>query len=422
MSLRLLCVIAVTLLVAAPAAVLAQEASTSAAHPIHEAIESIASRSPGGIDVTAWVGGGSGAPSYERGAKVVMPTASAIKAFYLVEFFAANPGRLDQPLDDASRILVDEHPAISHFTPQVRDEIRRELTTSSVRRVGLIMQGHTDVSNAVYNAAANLVTAHLGGPEKLTERIHARDPRFQPVVVRRYMLRDRSMPGDNEATAESIAALYQSLASRKLNGISEDVMTAVHDVLKRPGGDSEPLFYKDGALGSNPLTSVRAGWKQTSRGPLVFVFMCRQPVTDPAGSSDDYKRLQALSASFRERTLGTAGREAKDPPLTHTQDSFEVIRANVKSRKAVLLDVRDRDEWDEGHLADAKLLPLRQLRKATPEDLLNTVSKDTVVYTYCVVGKRALDAGRILEVHGYDVRPLSAGYDELRRNGFEQAP
>src|SRR5690606_256645 len=121
--------------------------------------------------------------------------------------------------------------AISHFAPEVRDEIRKELIPASVRRVGEIMQGKAKASNPVYNAAANLITAHLGGPEQLTARIHARDPRFKAVVVRRYMLRDRTMPGDNEATAESLAALHQALASRSLSGVSEPVMTAVHEVL-----------------------------------------------------------------------------------------------------------------------------------------------------------------------------------------------
>ncbi len=106
----------------------------------------------------------------------------------------------------------------------------------------------------------------------------------------------------------------------------------------------------------------------------------------------------------------------------HTKDSLDKVKANLKDKKAVLLDVRDQDEWDAGHLADATLVPLVKLRKAeTADELLKNVPKDKIVYTHCALGKRALDAGEILKAKGYDVRPLSAGYDELVKQGFEKA-
>ncbi len=106
----------------------------------------------------------------------------------------------------------------------------------------------------------------------------------------------------------------------------------------------------------------------------------------------------------------------------HTTDSLDKVKANLKDKKAVLLDVRDKDEWDAGHLADATLVPLVKLRKAeTADELLKNVPKDKIVYTHCALGKRALDAGEILKAKGYDVRPLSAGYDELVKQGFEKA-
>jgi rhodanese-related sulfurtransferase len=370
-----------------------------------------------GVEVTLWIGGRSGRSSFERGATTVMPTASAIKTFYLVELFARHESNLDAPVGDADRILTDDHPAISHFPAAVRDEIRRELSAATVRRIGQIMMGRTDVSNAVYNAAANLVTAHLGGPEKLTDLIHARDSRFQSVVVRRYMLRDRTKPGDNEATAASFAALYQALSSRKLNGVSDSVMTALHEVLRRgEPSDKEPLYEKDGGLGSEPLTAVKAGWKQTSRGPVVFVVMCRQSLPDPSRRTEAYEELRKLSITLRDKAFMATSRVTEQ-----TSDSLETVRANLRDRKAVLLDVRDQDEWDAGHVADAKLVPLRLLDQPGADDLLQSVPKDRIIYTYCARGRRALDAGKMLNAKGYDARPLSAGYDELLKNGFEKA-
>jgi phage shock protein E len=106
----------------------------------------------------------------------------------------------------------------------------------------------------------------------------------------------------------------------------------------------------------------------------------------------------------------------------HTKDSLDTVRKNLKEKKAVLLDVRDKDEWADGHLADATHVPLVNLRKSeTVDELLKSVPKDKVVYTHCAFGKRALDAGEILKTKGYDVRPLKPGYEELLKNGFEKA-
>lgn len=106
----------------------------------------------------------------------------------------------------------------------------------------------------------------------------------------------------------------------------------------------------------------------------------------------------------------------------HTKDSLEQVKLNLKDRKAVLLDVRDKDEWDEGHLTDATLVPLGKLRKKeTADDLLKSVPKDKIVYTHCALGKRALSAAELLKELGYDVRPLSAGYEELLKSGFPKA-
>ncbi len=259
------------------------------------------------VGAAVWMGAADGPPRVAYNAAVVMPTASAIKTFYLVEFFAAHRDGLDAPLPDAAEFLHDAHPAVSHFAPAVRDEIRKELTTASVRRIGEVMMGKTDVSNAVYNAAANLITAQLGGPEQLTALIHARDPRFRTIMVRRYMLRDRTQPGDNEGTADAFAALYQSLATRRLDGIDDAVMSALHDVLRQrrpaPGG---VLYEKDGGLSSDPLTSVRAGWQQTARGPIVFVVMCRQPKPAFATTTSRYDALRSLSLAIRDELLPSA--------------------------------------------------------------------------------------------------------------------
>ncbi len=106
----------------------------------------------------------------------------------------------------------------------------------------------------------------------------------------------------------------------------------------------------------------------------------------------------------------------------HTKDTPEEAKKALKDGKAVLLDVREKDEWDDGHLKDAKLLPLSTLKAgAEAEDVAKVAPKDTIVYCHCGSGVRSLKAADELKKLGYDVRPLKPGYKDLLKAGFEPA-
>lgn len=267
-----------------------------------------------GIEASLWLGGSDGSAWFATNAAAVRPTASAIKAFYLVELFDRFKGRLDDELVETKAILRDDgHPAISHFSAETRAEIRNELNGATVRRIGEVMIGKAKASNAVYNAAANVTTAVLGGPDALTKAIHKRDPAFKSVAVRRYMLRDRKMPGDNEGTVAAFAALHQKLASAKLQGIDAMTMKAIREVLR--GNEMSKLgvrFGKGGSLDSDPLTQVRAGWWETKNGAVVYVVMAAQagPGNQPRKAAAE---ALAKTADRLAILLTTAGRGAMEP-------------------------------------------------------------------------------------------------------------
>ena len=106
----------------------------------------------------------------------------------------------------------------------------------------------------------------------------------------------------------------------------------------------------------------------------------------------------------------------------HTKDTPEEVKKALADGKAVLLDVREKSEWDDGHLKDAKLLPLSTLKAgAKAEDVAKVAPKDKIVYCHCGSGVRSLKAADELKKLGYDVRPLKPGYKELLKAGFEQA-
>ncbi|MGI9176589.1 MAG: rhodanese-like domain-containing protein [Pirellulales bacterium] len=103
----------------------------------------------------------------------------------------------------------------------------------------------------------------------------------------------------------------------------------------------------------------------------------------------------------------------------HTKDSLDVVKQSVSQQKAVIVDVREPDEWQEGHLANASLLPLSVLEKGvSPQELAKVLPKDKIIYCYCLAGGRCMEAASILQPLGYDVRPLKPGYPQLVKAGF----
>src|SRR5207237_2532305 len=103
----------------------------------------------------------------------------------------------------------------------------------------------------------------------------------------------------------------------------------------------------------------------------------------------------------------------------HTKDFLDTVKKKLADKKAVLIDVREKVEWDRGHLKDAKLLPLSILKEDSklPKDL----PKDKAIYLHCGSGVRCVQAAEILKKQGYDVRPLKAGYAALVKEGFAKA-
>jgi rhodanese-related sulfurtransferase len=113
--------------------------------------------------------------------------------------------------------------------------------------------------------------------------------------------------------------------------------------------------------------------------------------------------------------------------IDHTKDSLDTVKAALAKKEAVLVDVREKSEWDQGHLEGALFVPLSWLKAESKtdkfaEEAAEKLPAKKVIYLHCRSGGRVLPAAGILKKAGYDVRPLKAGFDDLKDAGFPVAP
>jgi len=85
-------------------------------------------------------------------------------------------------------------------------------------------------------------------------------------------------------------------------------------------------------------------------------------------------------------------------------------------QEIVVVDVREKHEWNEGHIAAALHVPRGflelQIEEAVPD-------KSKTVVLYCAGGVRSLMAGTTLQQMGYkDVISMSGGFGQWKANGY----
>ncbi|TFB23823.1 rhodanese-like domain-containing protein [Filobacillus milosensis] len=75
-------------------------------------------------------------------------------------------------------------------------------------------------------------------------------------------------------------------------------------------------------------------------------------------------------------------------------------------RKAQLIDVREPNEFDNGHILGARNIPMSQLKQRLQE-----IRPDKPVYLYCQSGQRSMRAATMLHKRGYqDLNHLKGGF------------
>jgi len=84
-----------------------------------------------------------------------------------------------------------------------------------------------------------------------------------------------------------------------------------------------------------------------------------------------------------------------------------------------VVDVRERDEWDEGHLPNAVHIPRGSLESRIEQAVPDRTQR---VVLYCAAGNRSAFAARALGELGYEnVSSLAGGFTDWKRNGHPTA-
>ena len=89
-----------------------------------------------------------------------------------------------------------------------------------------------------------------------------------------------------------------------------------------------------------------------------------------------------------------AGCGGGEEEASYQQISQEEAKEMMDTQEVVILDVREQDEYDSGHIPDAVLLPVGTIDEVIPE-------KDPTVLVYCRSGNRSKTASSALAELGY---------------------
>ena len=133
-------------------------------------------------------------------------------------------------------------------------------------------------------------------------------------------------------------------------------------------------------------------------------------------ATDEAEAARAARSLYAVALFGVAGWHEGGGDETLEPVSLDELESMLGDDAIELLDVREADERDEGHVPGSRHLPYRTARAAAEAGLLN----GRPVVTICESGARAAIAASVLRAAGIDARPvLNGGIPDWRARGGE---
>lgn len=109
------------------------------------------------------------------------------------------------------------------------------------------------------------------------------------------------------------------------------------------------------------------------------------------------KRILPLIFSVLLLLSGCSGKESASH--SYEQISQQEAKTMMDTQDVIILDVREQEEYDSGHIPGAVLLPVGTISEETAAAVIP--EKDSVVLVYCRSGNRSKTASAALAELGY---------------------
>ena len=109
--------------------------------------------------------------------------------------------------------------------------------------------------------------------------------------------------------------------------------------------------------------------------------------------------LVATAATLSSLLLYGCSNNTSNDNINVKKISSEEAKSIIdSSNDEIIVDVREKNEYEEGHIKDSILIPLDTLEN-TIEDIIK--DKDSQILVYCRSGRRSAEASKIIKSLGY---------------------
>lgn len=149
---------------------------------------------------------------------------------------------------------------------------------------------------------------------------------------------------------------------------------------------------------------------------LEAIKLCLRPMNNELETLAG-KMLTLDARNYAIRTVNIAKDTAcplcSKPQATIQLKKLHSAGANCSTwNNSIVIDVREKDEWDAGHIANAMHLPLSEIQAGTA--WTKKLEQDQAYVLYCQRGRRSKTAMEIFKKNGFEkVSDIPGGYQEF---------
>jgi len=212
----------------------------------------------------------------------------------------------------------------------------------------------------------------------------------------------------DRAAKDALFDAFAEVAKAMASGRRAEII----DVLAQGERSVEQLSEEIGQTIANTShhlrAMARAGVLRTRRdGTRIFYMLASERVGEVWAAMRDIASEHVVG--INELAEAYVGDRSGLEPVTRRE-----LEARLQAGDTVVLDVRPAAEYEAGHIAGARSVPVGELRR------LRSLSKDIEIVAYCrgPFCVYADDAVRQLRRRGFNARRLEDGYPEWKRAGL----